>query len=94
MTLLEELRATIELTMSEDALAGFDALLQDKVRLDFLQREGGGRQWVSRPSSTGRGYRVYTETSRQSSKSVREAIDADLRDVEKNLPIWERQKLQ
>jgi hypothetical protein len=79
---------------SEEASAALQELLADKKRLDFLQKQGGGRQWISRPSATGRGYRVYTETSRLSDKTVREAIDRDMKDDANEVPIWERQRLQ
>jgi hypothetical protein len=76
--------------IDEDEL---EALRKDKDRLNFLQRQGGGRKWISRPSSTGRGYRLYTETTRQAHNSVREAIDTDMKDEKDNVPIWERQRI-
>lgn len=92
----------MSVTLIEDAVDALDSaeaskalaeLLEDRARLDFLQQQGGGRLWVSRPSATGRGYRVYTETSRMGAfKTLRDAIDFDRKQVEDGLGMWERQK--
>lgn len=51
---------------------------KDKARLDWLDKQGQGMEWVSRPSSTGRGYRVHNVRKGElpdGSLTVREAID-------------------
>lgn len=53
-------------------------LEKDKARLDWLDKQGDGTQWVARPSTTGRGYRLHNVADRTFSgqaKTIREAID-------------------
>lgn len=84
---LDGINETAVITLEE-----YERLLEDAARLDFLQQQGGGRKWVSRPSGTGRGYRTYTGSTRPLTyESVREAIDADRERVEQGFHIPERQ---
>ena len=53
----------------------------DADRLDFLQRgtKGYGKGWILRPNLTGRGMRLHETSQEGASRTVREAIDKEIR---------------
>jgi hypothetical protein len=57
----------------------------DKERLDWLDMQDGDMQWICRPSTTGRGWRLHTFPKGDfdtGSNSVREAIDKAIEEDE------------
>ena len=59
----------------------------DADRLDFLQlgTKGYGKGWILRPSLTGRGMRLHETSQEGASRTVREAIDKEIREEAKRI---------
>lgn len=52
----------------------YKALLKDKERLDWIENQSNGDDWIARDSTTGRGFRLHNTTGNVE-KTAREAID-------------------
>lgn len=68
--------------------------ITDKQRLDWLEKQGDGSNWVARQSTTGRGYRLHNTTRMdyEGHPTVRQAIDAAMQKHRRHIAGTQRRR--